>query len=105
MKRLATGLVTALLIAATPAWADSWKNERGHGNGYRQTHWDHRSERGHREHPRHWDRHHHRRHHHHERYHHYSPRQHYYYRDHSYYAPAPAYSAAPSIYFSWSSAY
>lgn len=102
MKLLIAGLTTGLLFTATPALADRWKDESGHGwrRSHQETrHWDQRWERGrhHSDRHRHWSRH---RHHH-----HYYPR-HHSYRNYSYSYPAPsAYVGTPSIYFSWSSGY
>lgn len=38
MKLLIAGLAAVLLLAGAPVWADSWKDESGHG--WRMKHWE-----------------------------------------------------------------
>jgi hypothetical protein len=98
MKLLIAGLATGLFLAGTPVWADSWKNESGHG--WREIHWEqprrHAENRWERQ-ERRWERHHRQRErfarrwerryeHFNDRYYYAPPvtRHHYYYRDYSY---------------------
>jgi hypothetical protein len=110
MKLSIAGLATGLLLAGAPAWADSWRNDSGHGWrgnswGPQARHGDQRWERHdwnsgrhhHGRHSRHWDRHY--------RRHHPYPapgygHRHYRYRDYSY--SVPGHVVSPNVYFSWS---
>lgn len=102
MKLLIAGLATGLFLAGAPAWADSWKDESGHGWRGNGRHWENRWERHHGHHERlarRWER---RHEHFNDRYSYRAPatRHYYRYREHSYWYPAP-----PSVYFSWSNSY
>ena len=60
MKSILTAVVAALVLGVSPAWADPWKDESGHGkhwNKHSEKHWNKHSEKQWKKERKHWAKH------------------------------------------------